>query len=287
MKLSACRVENTVFETENFGNWTKNIDDISREFSTNTPFSHVIIDDFFSEKYVEELYNDFPSNDWMDEKGNKKWMSYFNPIEIKNVFDNVDEMPHLIQEMFYQINSRDFINLVKKITGIENLEHDPYLHGGGMHSIPQNGKLYMHLDYSIHPLSGKERRINLIIYMNKFWKEEWGGTLELWSKGMEKCVKKVMPIFNRAVLFQTFDESWHGHPDSLKCPENQSRKSFAVYYVSEPRKNATLRNKAQFVQRPTDVFDERIQKLLDIRVMRRISKEDLDEIYPDWQNVCF
>lgn len=276
MPISNEILNSTNFKQELFGEWQNNLSELNSSFKIAKPYSHVIIDDFFQLDFAETLYQEFPDKEW------DKFMIYNNPLEIKKAMDIVDEMPENIKNIFYQLNHSDFIEKIKTITDIPDLEYDPYLHGGGLHYHPPGGKLYLHLDYSIHPLSGKERRINIIIYMNKNWKFQEGGNLELWSAGLKECVKVVECGFNRAVIFQTFDESWHGLPQVIT--RKDGRKSLAVYYVSEPRVDATLRYKAQFAQRPGDVKDERIQKLLDIRVHRRITKEDIQEIYPEFEN---
>lgn len=275
MPLSVEELDLKEFNNDLFGEWCQDLSLLNSKFSNARPYPHIIIDNFFNSGYAETLNQEFPGKEW------DKWMSYHNPIEIKKVMDQVDEMPENIKNVFYQLNHPNFIEKIKIITGIENLEYDPHLHGGGLHFHPPGGKLYLHLDYSIHPLSGKERRINIIIYMNKNWDSKEGGNLELWSAGLRECAQVVECSFNRAVIFQTFDESWHGLPQAVTREEG--RKSLAVYYVSDPRPDATLRYKAQFVQRPGDVIDEKIQKLLDIRVTRRITPEDIADIYPDWE----
>jgi hypothetical protein len=82
----------------------------------------------------------------------------------------------------------------------------------------------MHLDYSVHPISQKERRVNLIIYLNKEWKEEYNGDIQLWNSEFTHSVQKIYPVFNTAVLFNTSDDSWHGLPTPIKCPPNTGRK---------------------------------------------------------------
>lgn len=188
-----------------------------------------------------------------------------------------------MRKYFLMVSKPEFVEIMQKLSGIDNLEIDPYFHGGGIHCHPPGGKLNMHLDYSINPKSGKERRLNIIYFLNKEWKEEWGGITELWSKGMKACKKKLCPGFNRALVFITYDESWHSLPGYVKCPEGLSRNSLAIYYVSEPRPNVTLRPKAQFVLRPQDPYDERMQKFLDIRPFQRITEKELKEIWPEWE----
>ena len=82
-----------------------------------------------------------------------------------------------------------------------------------------------------------DRRVNLLLYLNKNWLDSYGGCLELWDKEMTKCVKKIKPEFNTMVIFNTNDFSNHGHPDPLNCPINLSRKSIATYYFSKGRYN--------------------------------------------------
>lgn len=280
-RISAERLASTVFQPQLFGKWQENLTEMATTFSQAEPYPHLVIDNFFADSTAAEMVENFPSNDW------DGWFSYYNPIEIKKACDDLTLLHPAIQEIFYQLNTPEFVRMIQELTGIPNLEYDPHLHGGGLHSIPRNGKLNLHLDYSLHPLSGKERRINIIIYLNEHWQEAWNGNLELWGADLKECQKKVVPLFNRAAIFQTFDESWHGHPHRLECPPDQARKSLAIYYVSEPREGASFRKKAHFIQTPGEVQDSRIQALLDIRDVRRIEKTDIAEIFPDWEDVCF
>ena len=141
----------------------------------------------------------------------------------------------------------------------------------------------MHLDYSLHPVTGKERRLNLILYLNDGWDESWGGELELWDGTFTSCRVKVPPLFNRAVLFRTSDLSYHGLPRPLRCPKTTGRKSLAVYYVSPPRVGVTHRLKAEFRPLPHQPHDEPLLRLYDIRKTRVLTAEDLDTIWPTWQ----
>lgn len=276
VSISEDDLKNLKFEKEYFGDWTNNLNELGVSYQNADPFSYVVLDNFLNEKVANELCEKFP-------KPNDKWWHYHNPIEEKYAYDDVKNMDKDIKKYFLMVCKSEFVEYIKKISNIENLEYDPYFHGAGIHYHPPGGKLNMHLDYSINPLSFKERRLNIIFFLNKEWKEEWGGNTELWSEGMKLCKKKLVPVFNRALLFRTFDESWHGLPGYVKCPEGLARKSFAIYYVTEARKDATLRKKAKFVIRPQDPYDERMEKLLDIRPGRRITELDLKEIWPEWE----
>lgn len=260
-------------EIENyFGDWCRNPEKLESEFQSALPYSHVVIDNFFNEKVAQECMNVFP------DKTDSCWSKYNNPIERKLACNNIKLIPSAIQDILYVLNTQEFVEKVMKITGIQNLEIDPYLHGGGIHSHPDEGHLDMHLDYSIHPVSKKERRLNLIIYLNQEWEEIYGGDLQMWDKNMKKCIKSIYPKYNRAILFQTSDLSYHGIPNGIHCPKHLSRNSIAVYYVSEPRLNVMHRPKAKYVGLPNEKNAEALNKLRKIREKRLVTKEDIENI---------
>lgn len=260
-----------------FGSWVRDIDLYSQKFQTGEPFEHVVIDNFFDPEYAEELYKKFP------DKSNPAWFHYNNPIEKKFALNNFKEEP-LYAELFSKLQTDDVVGLLKRITMYGDLEADPHLHGAGVHYHPRGGKLDMHLDYSIHPISGKERRVNLIIYMNKNWKEEYNGDIQFWDANFTGPVQRIYPGFNRAVIFRTSDISYHGIPTPIDCPEDTARKSIAIYYVSDARTGTTQRLKAQYRPLPSQPVDMRLKQLYEIRVNRLITKDDLQTIYPDWEN---
>jgi hypothetical protein len=108
------------------------------------------------------------------------------------------------------------------------------LEGGGMHQTESGGFLNMHADFSMHHYQKRwRRRLNLIVYLNEGWDPAWGGALELWDASMKACVKKVEPLLNQALLFQTERKSFHGYPDPIRCPAGVRRKSLALYYYTE------------------------------------------------------
>jgi len=111
----------------------------------------------------------------------------------------------------------------------EPLIFDSYLSGGGYHEIKHGGLLKIHADYNKHPKLNLDRKLNLIIYLNKDWKEEWGGGLQLFSESMKNPARVISPKFNTAVFFSTTSFTFHGHPDLLSCPEDRSRRSLAYY----------------------------------------------------------
>jgi hypothetical protein len=118
---------------------------------------------------------------------------------------------------------------------VDNLIPDPRFEGGGLHQIVRGGKLGVHADFNKHRDFGLDRRLNLLLYLNRDWREEYGGHLQLWDRDVARCEAKVLPVFNRVMIFGTTDFTFHGHPDPLTCPEGMTRKSLALYYFSNGR----------------------------------------------------
>ncbi len=144
-------------------------------------------------------------------------------------------MDAYLRDVLYQFNSSAVINFLEELTGIDGLIPDPHFEGGGLHQIEPGGYLDVHVDFNFHHRLKLDRRLNLILYLNKNWKEEYNGHLELWNRDMTQCVQRVAPIFNRCVVFSTTDFSYHGHPDVLQSPPGVTRKSLALYYYSNGR----------------------------------------------------
>jgi Rps23 Pro-64 3,4-dihydroxylase Tpa1-like proline 4-hydroxylase len=259
-----------------FGDWINNTENLKNEYLKNTPFENVVIHNFFKEDIINKLIDNFPEI-------NNDWYKYWNPIEKKYAFNKLEKTP-LFLDLFSELQNENFVKKISEITGITNLENDPHLHGAGIHFHPPGGKLDMHLDYSIHPISKKERRVNLIIYLNKEWKEEYNGDLQLWNSDFTKPVKNYYPSFNTAVLFKTSDISYHGLPSLIKCPDGMGRKSLAIYYVSDSQEKASHRFKAEYRSLPWQPVNDKLKKLYEIRKTRIITDEDLKNIYPNWEN---
>ena len=195
------------------------------------PFPFIIIENFFNNNFLDEILRQFPNLSDI-----KKTTKYQNKNEVKFGNNEYEKFPEKIKILFDFLNSNFFLNFLQNITGIkEKLIADKELNGGGMHEIKKGGLLKIHSDFNKHPNLKLDRRLNVLIYLNKNWKEEYGGHLEFWDKEMKCCKTKILPIFNRMVVFATTDFSNHGHPDPLNCPDLMSRKSIATYYYSDGR----------------------------------------------------
>jgi hypothetical protein len=245
-------------------------------FGNDGPFDHCIIDDFFLSDVAAGLEAEFPAfNDSV-------WHQYDNAIEIKKVCNNWNYFPPLTYSAFTMLNSEELMALLTdQILDGRALYSDPGLNGGGWHIHRQGGKLNTHLDYSLHPKLGLQRKLNIIIYMNSQWRDEWGGHLGLWgnesSSKPGQLVKSVAPKFNRAVIFDTTQNSWHGLPDPLKCPEDQFRKSLAVYCLCEPPADADKRGKALFAPTAEQESDQRVLDL----IKKRAHVKTAADVYKD------
>ena len=246
--------------------------ELTKQYQEAKPFKHVVIDNFFKLDVANRLADEFP-----DYNDDNLWSIYRNPLEKKRTNCNWEKFPALTYKTFTELNDRFFVNYIESIIDVPNVIPDMGLHGGGWHMTPPGGKLNVHLDYSIHPKLRLERRVNLIIYLSH-WQKEWGGELELWShdwktNAPKECVTTVDIKFNRAILFDTTQNSWHGLPNPVKSPEGVYRKSLNIYYLTEPRKEATDRERALFAPYKEQKDDENILELIKKRSNSNTTQE--------------
>ncbi|MBI4041197.1 MAG: 2OG-Fe(II) oxygenase [Deltaproteobacteria bacterium] len=193
------------------------------------PFPHIVFNNLFPEEVLTQALSEFP-----DPK-DPRWMHYKGETEKKLASRDERFIGPFTRHFLYALNSAPFIEFLEQLTGIEGLIPDPHFEGGGLHQIESAGLLKIHADFNKHPRLRLDRRLNILIYLNKNWDESYGGHLELWNKEMTQCEQKILPVFNRTVIFSTTFYSYHGHPDPLTCPESMTRKSLALYYYSNGR----------------------------------------------------
>ena len=209
-----------------------NIDDKYLEYRNNIPFKHIVLDNFIKEELLEKVLREFPDLSKIKDK-----IEYKNQKEIKFATKGFKDISESGTKLISFLNSDIFLEYLTRLTGIEqNLISDPYLIGGGYHEIKSEGFLKVHTDFNKHSMFDLDRRINLLLYLNKDWKKEWGGKLEFYKENkFDKPIKSINPIFNRCVIFNTTSFTYHGHPDPIRCPSEISRKSIALYYFSSGR----------------------------------------------------
>ncbi len=202
---------------------------LAESYRTATPFPHVVIDDFLPENVAQGILDEFPSPSDPD------WLRWKLRTERKLQTTAEQGIGPFTRQVLNQFNASAMIDFLETLTGIEHLVPDPHYGGGGLHQIERGGFLKVHADFNRHKRLELERRLNLLLYLNRDWRDEYGGHLELWDRGMTKAVDRIAPIFNRCVIFSTTSFAYHGHPEPLTCPEGVTRKSMALYYYSSAR----------------------------------------------------
>lgn len=214
-----------------------------------TPFPHIVIDNFLNDELIATICKHFPveptNNEMLYERGYKGQSK-------RQISPN--ECPPFLKTVFNAFNSAPMLQFLEKLTGIDGLIPDPYFAGGGLHETKSGGFLGVHSDFRLNKKLNVERRLNIIIYLNENWQEAYGGNLELWDVGMKTCLKKILPVYNRCVIFNTDKDSNHGHPEPLTTPENITRRSVALYYYTarEGVVDPAQRNKTHYKPRPKD-----------------------------------
>lgn len=216
------------------------------QYRTAAPFPHAVIDDLLPPELLQTAVDAFPG------PGDLSWIEYDRADEVKLAFPAAEELPAPLRDILYYMNSAVVLEFLQTLTGIEGLLPDPHFVGGGLHQIEPGGHLGVHADFNKYERFDLDRRLNLLLYLNQDWDEAYGGHLELWDRTMTNCVERVLPVFNRCVVFSTTDFSFHGHPVPLSCPPGRSRRSLATYYYTNgrPADEASEAHSTLFQSRP-------------------------------------
>ncbi len=227
-----------MFSQKKLSNYSKLVSQKIRNSKLNVnyfvdPYKHLVLDNFFEKDLVGECLNNFPEineNEWefsndedIEIKYRSKWTSEF-------------DIPEGLVDAIRIMNGADFLKAISEVFQIQKLVPDNYFAGGGLNITKKGGLLDVHVDGNYHDATGLNRRLNALFFLNPGWKKEWGGEFGLYDENGDKCVKKIEPILNRIIIFDTHDKSYHGLPDPIKFPEEISRKSILLYYYTkEPR----------------------------------------------------
>lgn len=206
---------------------------LQQQFHQAEPFPHLVIDHFFENDFAHSLTESFPAfeaGNAMGDDGNIGGKSTFDQIRrLGTHFTNLDSL----------VRSRAFLNVIEKMTGIDKLLFDPFYLGGGTHENRDGMSLDAHVDFNYHASERWHRRLNLIVYLNNEWESAWGGSLQLWRDPRSPAAAdvSVAPLFNRAVIFETSERSWHGF-NRINLPDGKKhigRKSIALYFYTHER----------------------------------------------------
>lgn len=230
------------------------------EFRKGLPFPHLVLDDFLDPQFAGKLSGEFP------QIGDQSLFQYDNPLELKSALNDWNRFPLNTYSFFRYLCSDEVVACFSKLVGVK-LYADPGLHGGGWHMHQNGGHLNPHLDYNLHPKVGLQRKLNLIIYLPEEWDENWGGHFGMWSHdngifGPDKLEREVEIKFNRAVLFDTTHNSWHGLSRAVDTPNGEIRKSLAIYYLCEPPVGSENRQRALYAPKENQKGDRKIEELI-------------------------
>lgn len=241
---------------------------LAAEYRAGKPYPHVCIDGLFDAAILAQVADCFPA---------QLSHEYDNPRERKFESATEAEIPLFIRYFLYALNSAAFINFCEQVTGLKGLIPDPHLEGSGLHQLPRGGKLAVHTDFNRSSRLKLDRRLNVLIYLNRDWLPEYGGEFEAWSPGSTQPEARYLPLFNRTILFNTNDRTFHGNPNPVNCPPGRSRQSIAMYYYTNGRpleETSGLYQGTRFMDRPGEnlVEPESLQRRLLRRMPRKIRK---------------
>lgn len=197
------------------------------QYQAAEPYNHICIDNFMPEDVLNRVIGDLSVLETLDaassfDRAQERLKSSYIP----------ERLPSYTKNLFYALNAKPFILFLEEMTGITGLIPDPYFMGAGIHRTLNGGHLDIHADFNLHTHMNVERRLNVIIYLNREWREEWGGSFEVWDKQMTRKEASFVPLFNRMVCFSTASDTFHGNPEPVNNPNGDPRLSIALYYYT-------------------------------------------------------
>ncbi len=216
------------------------------EYQTGSPYPYGCFDNFLPEEILQRVVkelSELPELESSFNRAQEKLKSSYSP----------ERLPPYTRNLFYALNSRPFLLFLEQLTGISGLIPDPYFVGGGVHVTQNGGHLDIHADFNHHGKLNLERRLNVLIYLNRNWIPEWGGEFEIWNEDMTTKVKSFTPVFNRMVCFNTRSDTWHGNPEPVNHPDGEPRMSLALYYYTATWDDTRKSHTTLFKPRPGTV----------------------------------
>lgn len=219
--------------------------ELAERYRSAGPFPHIVVDDVLFGDAFTHAAKEFPP------MRDPFWKGYLHVNETKYGNTQPDTWGPTLNAVAKEFVSPEFVSFLEELTGITSLLPDWSMDGGGLHQTLRGGHLNVHADFTTHHVKENwSRRVNILLYLNEEWREEWGGQLELWDKEMTAPQAKVQPAGNRMLVFTTTADSFHGHPDALTCPEDLARCSMALYYFTE--EVSPVRKATNFRARPDE-----------------------------------
>ena len=268
----------------------RGVDALRRQYSQAKPFRHVLIEDFLDAGFASQLLAGFPAF----ETGNN--IGEDGSPGGKATVERMQTLGPSYRALDELVQSPEFLRFVGNITGIDRLLYDPFYLGGGTHENRQGQFLQAHIDFNYHPSERWHRRLNLIVYLNPRWEETWGGNLELYRDPYQDAqpALRVVPLFNRCVIFETTENSWHGF-DRISLPAEHaglSRKSVALYLYTKdrPLEEVAGKHTTHYVNRqlPDHLIDGYALKPADVEVLGELighRDRQLQQLYAENANL--
>lgn len=220
---------------------------LKAEYDNGFPCKHIILDNFLRPEIAKQINDNFPSIDTLNVR--RKSMN-----EQKSEDYHFDRFHPVFQDV-KDVVTGELCDIVGQITSLEGLFVTTDNTGAGVHQGSNGSHVDIHIDYNMSTKFNAWRRLNLLVYLSEDWKDEYGGALELWDKDMKVCEKKIMPYFNRAVIFYTDENAPHGYR-KMSLPEGITRKSFYTYYYTAVEEGVQYRD-STFLARPDESFSKR------------------------------
>jgi hypothetical protein len=202
---------------------------LARAYRAAEPFPHLIFESFLAPHFARDVANAYPDFEKASQVG-----LHFAKVNERRKVQICDQSLFAppVKQLADLVNGDAFLALLSQITGIPKLLADETFGGGGIHETAPGGWLDVHVDFNYFEERDWHRRLNLLVFLNEEWPQAWGGQLELWDAKVKRCHQSVLPLLNRAVLFETNQISYHG-VQAITCPDGVVRKSFAAYYYTK------------------------------------------------------
>lgn len=216
---------------------------LAAAYQARKPFNYGGYDNFLPPEILDRVRDELsqlPAAETSFDRPQEKLKTSYQP----------ERLPPYTRQLFYVLNSRPVLAFLEELTGIRGLIPDPYFAGGGVHMVANGGHLDIHADFNHHGGLDLERRVNMLIYLNKDWKADYGGSFEVWNEDMSEQVASYVPLFNRMCIFSTSSTSWHGNPVPVNHPEGEPRMSIALYYYTATWDSTRRAHTTLFKPRP-------------------------------------
>lgn len=237
----------------------------------SSPFLHLVIDDCLNYTFACKLQEEILAYE------SEKWDRYDNPFEKKFTFNKKNPFGPEVTKLFHFLESDSFICQLSTVFK-KNLEKDSFKHYWGIHKYKNGDFLNIHLDAGIHPKMNKRKHVTFGLYLSKNWKEHNQGHLELWSgasiaDNINETIsyqlfhkeKSILPKFNRLILFECNDFSWHGNPRPVVCNSDEIRIFVTMSYMSDDPENKNQNRRALFTSLPKEIYSPTLENLIKVR----------------------